>query len=262
MGIKYGFCSDVKSRRINLGRTTLVCGTHAYVYSTDLTGTVTQSDIGAMSLESITGLLCLEDQAGDCAGGVTGSFFAQSVSYNATVQNNPMMIGCCADHNTHQEGYLINTAIGGVTTSREHVISVNGQGEPWAVRSSDVLTALTFASEAVSTIFIPPPPAGAYVPTSVDSSMPGDSWQQGSASWTQFEGLGQDMAVDGIIITAEYDEYSLSVNTTTGRVDGSVSRSAYYTVGEGNIPCTPVLAQAMVCDFATKLNSITFDSRP
>ncbi len=256
MGIKYGFCSDVKSRRINLGRTTLVCGSNAYVYSTDLTGTVTQSDIGAMSLDDIDSLLCLEDSSGDCGGGLTGSFFAQSASYNATVQNNPMMIGCCADHIAHEGGYLINTAVGGVTTSREHVISVNGQGEPWAVSSADVITALTTAGEALSVLNIPPPPGGAYVPTSVDSNLPGDSWQQGSASWTQFEGLGDDMVTDSDLIYSDVDEYTLSVNTTTGRVDGSISKGAYYTVGEGNIPCVPVLAQAKLCEFATQLNAI------
>jgi len=259
MGIKYGFCSEVKSRRINLGRTTLVCGTNAHVYSTDLTGTVTQSDIGSVSLLDVTSGLCLQDAVGECPD-EAGSFYTQTVSYNATVQNNPMMIGCCADHVTH-EGYLINTSVGGVTTSREHALSINGQGEPWAVSYQAIIDAITFAVGNLNVITIPAPPNGFYVPTSVDSNMPGDSWQQGSGSWTNFEGLGTDMDEYGdILIVSDQYEYSVSVNTTNGRVDGSQSLNAYYTsgVGDNNIPCDPVEVASTVCDFARELNGVIF----
>lgn len=255
MGIKYGFCSAVKSRRINLGRTTLVCGTQSFIYSTDLSGTITESSIGVMDLASLESTLCLSDETtGDCSS-LAGSFLAQSASYNATVQDSPMQIGCCADHLIHQDGYLINSAAGGLATSREHTVSVNGQGEPWAVKSSDVISALTTAATTLSGISVDPPPSGSYVPTSVEATLPGDGWQQGSSSWTQFEGLGMSMVADGVLLLSPAQERSVSVNTTTGRVDGSISKNAYYTAGLDAIPCDPVRADEMVCTFAAALNS-------
>ena len=258
MGIKYGFCSDVKSRRINLGRQTLICGRLAYVYSTDLTGSVTQNDLGAVPLDEVTDGLCLENSTGTC-GGVPGSFFAQSVSYSATVQNNPLMLGCCADH-IEDEGKLINTAIGGVTTSREHNLSINGQGEPWAVDYNVVRDAISNAVTKLSVLTIPAPPDGFYVPTTVDANMPGDSWQQGSGSWMYFEGLGDDMAIIGSgLLAAQVYEYNVSVNTNSGRVDGSKTVNAYYTsgIGEANIPCEPKDVTTTVCAFAEALNTLT-----
>ena len=255
MGIKYGFCSSTKSRRINLGRTTLICGRLAYVYSTDLSGTVTQSDIGAVSLDDVTSGLCLEDSTGTC-GGDAGSFFTQTVSYNAAIQNNPMSIGCCADH-LIDEGKLINSAVGGVSTSREHTLNINGQGEPWAIDYHMIIDAITNAVTELSAITVPPPPDGFYVPTTVDSNMPGDGWQQGSGSWMYFEGLGTDMTPSPPLITAQDQEYSVSVNTNNGRVDGSVSKQAYYTSG-ATIPCDPVDVASTVCTFASSLNGITF----
>jgi hypothetical protein len=256
MGIKYGFCSDVKSRRINLGRTNLICGALAYVYSTDLTGTVTQSDIGAVPIQEVTAGLCLESTSGSCGGG-EGAFFAQTVSYNATLQNNPMMIGCCADH-LEDEAKLINSAVGGVTTSRDHTLSINGQGEPWAVDYHVIVTAITNAIGYLSIVSIEAPPDGLYVPTAVDSNMPGDTWQQGSGTWVYFEGLGTDMEQDGLLLKSQEPEYSVSVNTNNGRVDGSKSISAYYTSGTGsaNIPCQPKEVKETVCNFAEALNGL------
>jgi hypothetical protein len=257
-GIKYGFCSDVKSRRINLGRTNLICGRLAFVYSTDLTGTVTQSDIGAVSLDDVTAGLCLNNETGACPG-IQGSFFTQTVSYNATLQNNPMTIGCCADHLV-DEGKLINTAVGGVTTSREHTLSINGQGEPWSIDYQRVRDAINNAIDKLNVINIPHVPDGFYVPTSVDANLPGDTWQQGSGSWMYFEGLGTDMEIEAPLLTASEEEYTVSVNATTGRVDGSVSKTAYYTAGSDSIPCTPVDVGETVCNFAEALNGILFNN--
>ncbi len=259
MGIKYGFCNDVKSRRINLGRTTLVCGTNAYIYSTDLSGTVSQSDVGSVPLSEVTDGLCMVEETGACDG-VTGSFFAQSVSYNVTLQNNPMMIGCCADHIT-DEGKLVNSTIGGVTTSKEHQLSIDGQGEPWAVDYQKIIDAVSNARQYLSVLDteIPVPPAGFYVPNSIDASISTDSWQQGSGNWTYFEGLGTDMVETGIMFKAQEKEYSISVNTNTGRVDGSQSITAYYTAGSSNVPCAPADVQDSVCDFAELLNTALND---
>lgn len=252
MGIKYGFCNDVKSRRINLGRTTLICGTNAHIYSTDLTGTVTKSGIGSVPLSQVTTGLCLLNSQGEC-GGELGSFYTQTVSYNVSVQNNPMMIGCCADHVT-DEGKLINSAVGGVTTSVEHGLSINGQGEPWAVSYTAIIAAINAAIPALLPLVVPEAPSGFYVPNSIDANLSIDSWQQGTGNWTLFQGKGTEMVRQGGLLVSTEFEYSVSVNTNNGRVDGSQSVMAYYTAGP-TIPCSPVDVSDAVCTFASELNS-------
>jgi hypothetical protein len=170
-----------------------------------------------------------------------------------------MTIGCCADH-LIDEGKLINTAVGGVTTSREHTLSINGQGEPWSIDYQRVRDAINNAIDKLNVINIPHVPDGFYVPTSVDANLPGDTWQQGSGSWMYFEGLGTDMEIEAPLLTASEEEYTVSVNATTGRVDGSVSKTAYYTAGSDSIPCTPVDVGETVCNFAEALNGILFNN--
>lgn len=256
MGIKYGFCSAVRGRRVNLGRTNLICGCQAYVYATDLSGSVTMQDVSSVSPSQITDKLCIS--GGGACGGVEGTFFADSASYAISVQNNPVSIGCCSDHLT-DEGKLINTTLSGVTTSAEHTLSVQGKGEPWSVEYTNVRDAINVAIASLTNInMTAPPTAGIWVPTSADSNIAVDDWQNGSASWSLFKGLNSAMIESGIILHAAQYEDNISVNTQTGRVDATRTLTVYDRSGVtgGSGQCSAVDATQAVCDFVDALNSL------
>jgi len=178
-----------------------------------------------------------------------------------------MMIGCCADHLV-DEGKLISVAVGGTSTSREHTLSINGQGDPiLAFNDPQVLAdAINLARAGLNILSIPAPPSayGDYVPQSIDSSMSGDSWQQGSLNWSYFEGLGTDMEeidTGGVkMIKSISYEYNISANATSGRVDGSASLMAYYTTGKDAIPCIPSETVATARAFIDAINNLTFNA--
>lgn len=255
MGIKYGFCSAVKGRRINLGKTSLVCGCNAFVYATDLGGSVSQTDVGIVSPRDVGEDACGSTMGGCGSGG--GIFFIDSASYNVSCQNNPINIGCCSDHLTDQ-GKLINTTVGGMTASKEHTLSAQGKGEPWSIGVSPILTIITSAlmNGGLVNLDVPPPPEdGAWVPTSMDSSLAIDDWQSGSASWSLFEGYFTEMISEpGVLHASGYDD-SVSVNIQTGRVDVTRSLQCYSSRAESSA-CDPVDAMSAVCTFVNRLNSI------
>ena len=258
MGIKYGFCSAVRGRRVNLGRTNLICGCNAYTYATDLSGSVNMQDVSSVAPSQITDKLCIS--GGGACGGTEGTFFADSATYNIAVQNNPVMIGCCSDH-LIDEGKLINTTISGVTTSAEHTLSVQGKGEPWSVEYTNVRDAIIVAIDTLNNINMDyPPTGGIWVPTSADSNIAIDDWQNGSASWTLFEGLNSSMIEAGILLYCAQYEDNVSVNTQTGRVDATRTLTVYDRSGAGSgggsYECSAVDATQAVCDFTEALNTL------
>jgi len=238
MGIKYGICSGHKGMRINLGRTTLVCGSNAFIYATNLTGSSISKAVGFLST-SITSQLCTEE------------FFSQSASYNRNTQDNPVWMGCCADH-VEDQGKLINHCRGGMSVSQDHTISVNGQGNAYAVDYHVVQSVL---SEAADTISYPHPATGTYVPQSASTEASPNDWESGNASWLYFVGLGVDMITSGGVVHSQEPDMTICVNRQTGQVDGTQTTECYYTQGTGN-ECTPQDAVDAVMEFVSNLQNL------
>lgn len=256
MGIKYGFCTSTRGKRVNLGKKSLLCGCTARVYASDLSGSVSISDIGTIAPADVAPMACGASEGGCGTGGV---FYVDSATYNVSTQNNPITIGCCSDSDA-DVGKLINTTVGGMTTSKEHTVSAQGKGEAWAIGITPLVdiiwTALATGNMANVSIEYPPVGEG-WVPTSLDANLAIDDWQSGSCTWTYFEGFFTKMIPTGAMITsAGYDD-SVTVSIATGRVDVTRSIQVWDMGLYGPGQCDPIEAIDAVCQFVDNLDGIS-----
>ena len=238
MGIKYGVCSGHRGFRINFGRTTLVCGTNAFIYATNLTGASISKAVGFLS-PTVINQLCTEN------------FFAQNASFSRNTQDNPVWMGCCADHQQDQ-GKLINHCRGGMSVSQDHTLNVSGQGDAYEVDTTTLRNVLVQAAQAIS---YPLPAEGNYVPQSASTEANANDWESGNATWLYFVGLGVDMQLDGNLYKSVEPDITVNVSGQTGQVDGTTTTECYYTQGRAD-DCSPQDVTSAINTFVNLLKNL------
>lgn len=252
MAIYYGVCDDFAGYRVNIGRSMLSCGQRVLFFSSGMSGEAVRYKAGIMPPAEYQETLCADD------------FFTRSVSMNTRLSNNPLFVGCCTNATTADPDTLLDTCIGGMSISSETTLSVSGQGNPEAFSQcggGDKREAIGLIMVAAANLVggdwgenMVPGDDPTWIQSGINFDLSLNSWNNGSITWTTFRGLGVQMIKDGNLVRATEYSYNVSLDTSTGMIDGQQTLEAYESHSD-TTNCTSTTVSAILCDFTRAIST-------